>query len=220
VTEENNRQKFDRAFAALPVIAILRGAAPREIVAIGEALLKAGIFILEVPLNSPHPLESIERLKSALSERAVIGAGTVLTSTAVSEAAKAGAELIVSPNIEETVIEETKRLGLVSIPGVLTPSEALAGLAAGADILKLFPGEMLSPVAVKALAAVLPADTRLVLVGGVEPDTPVLYQGSPISGFGIGSALYKPGTDATAVGERARTFVAAVLRATPRVKSI
>jgi 2-dehydro-3-deoxyphosphogalactonate aldolase len=215
MTEQLNRQRFDRAFSTLPVIAIVRGAAPREIVAIGEALLSAGILIIEVPLNSPHPLESIERLKSAIGERAVIGAGTVLTSMAVREAARAGAELIVSPNMEETVIEETRRLGLVSIPGVLTPSEALAGLAAGADALKLFPGEMLDPAAVRALSAVLPADVRLVLVGGVGTDTPAIYRGSPIAGFGVGSALYKPGLDAAAVGERARAFIAALARAAP-----
>ena len=209
---ESNRQKFDRAFASVPLIAILRGVEPDEVTAIAEAIVAAGILILEIPLNSPRPLESIERLVSAQGRRAVIGAGTVLTSKAAQEVAAVGAGLVVSPNMDETVIEETRRLGLVSIPGTLTPSEAFAALSAGADALKLFPGEMVSPAVVRALAAVLPRDARLVLVGGVGLDTPAVYQNSPLAGFGVGSALFKPGLDARTVGLRAEAFVAALGR--------
>ena len=165
---KDNRREFDRVFAAAPLIAILRGIAPEEAVAIAEAILTAGILIIEVPLNSPRPLASIKRLRSALGDRAVIGAGTVLDRQAAREVAAAGATLVLSPNMDAAVIEETKRRGLVSIPGVLTPSEAFAALAAGADALKIFPGEMMSPATVRALAAVLPPGVRLVLVGGVE----------------------------------------------------
>jgi 2-dehydro-3-deoxyphosphogalactonate aldolase len=207
---EDHRQNFDRAFARVPLIAILRGVKPGEVTAIAEAILAAGILIVEVPLNSPRPLESIARLKAALSDIAVIGAGTVLTGKAAYEASEAGAGLILSPNMDATVIAETRRLGLASIPGVLTPSEAFAALSAGADALKLFPGEMLTPAIVRAMAAVLPPHTRLVLVGGVGLDTPAVYQGSPLAGFGAGSALFKPGLDAPAVHARARAFVAAL----------
>jgi 2-dehydro-3-deoxyphosphogalactonate aldolase len=207
---QDHRQKFDLAFARVPLIAILRGVEPGEVTAIAEAILAAGILIVEVPLNSPRPLESIERLKAALSDNAVIGAGTVLTGKAAHEVAEAGAGLILSPNMDATVIGETRRLGLVSIPGVLTPSEAFAALGAGADALKLFPGEMLNPAIVRAMAAVLPPKTRLVLVGGVGLDTPAVYLGSPLAGFGVGSALFKPGLDAPTVRARAQAFVAAL----------
>ncbi|MDP9139074.1 MAG: 2-dehydro-3-deoxy-6-phosphogalactonate aldolase [Pseudomonadota bacterium] len=209
---ETNRQKFDAALTSVPLIAILRGVEPDEVAAIAEAIVAAGILIIEVPLNSPRPLESIERLLAAHGRHAVIGAGTVLTSKAAQEVAAAGAGLVLSPNMDETVIEETKRLGLVSVPGVLTPSEAFAALSAGADALKLFPGEMVSPAIVKAMAAVLPRDARLVLVGGVGLDTPAVYQHAPLAGFGVGSALFRPGLDAKAVGQRARALVAALDR--------
>jgi 2-dehydro-3-deoxyphosphogalactonate aldolase len=210
MTNNDHLQEFNRAFSKAPVVAILRGIEPDEVPVIADAILHAGILIIEVPLNSPHPLKSIERLKSAADGHAVIGAGTVLTRKAAREAAAAGAGLVVSPNMDLGVIEETKRLGLVSIPGVLTPSEALAALHAGADALKLFPGEMLSPVIVRAMAAVLPSDARLLLVGGVGLDTPAVYQDSPIAGFGIGSALFKPGFDAETVASRGRAFLAAL----------
>ena len=207
---KRNLEAFDAAFARVPLIAILRGIEPGEVIAVAEAILAAGILVIEVPLNSPQPLESIERLASTLGDRAVIGAGTVLTSEAARQAAGAGAGLILSPNTNPAVIAETKRLGLVSIPGVFTPTESLAALAEGADLLKLFPGELVSPVIVKALAAVLPSDTRLVLVGGVGLDTPAIYRGSPVSGFGVGSALFKPGVAAPAVRARAQAFKAAL----------
>ena len=201
---------FDAQFARLPLIAILRGVKPDEAVAIGEALTDAGIGILEVPLNSPDPLTSIARLADALEGRAVVGAGTVYRRAEVDAVADNGGTLIVSPNAAAPVIGRAKELGLVAAPGVLTPTEAVAALDAGADLLKLFPGEMLSPAPVKAMAAVLPASTRLVLVGGVTLRSIADYAGTPIAGFGIGSALYKPDLGPDEVRQRARDFVAAM----------
>jgi 2-dehydro-3-deoxyphosphogalactonate aldolase len=201
---------FDAAFAACPLIAILRGLEPGEAVAVGEALVEAGIRILEVPLNSPEPLLSIARLAAALSGRAVVGAGTVYHVAEVDAVADNGGQVIVSPNASPPVIMRTKQLGLVAAPGILTPTEAVSALDAGADLLKIFPGELVSPAVVRAMAAVLPRGTRLVLVGGVTPDTPGLYAGSPVAGYGIGSALFKPGVTPDEVRERARAFVSAV----------
>jgi 2-dehydro-3-deoxyphosphogalactonate aldolase len=201
---------FNAAFADCPLIAILRGLDPGEAVAIGEALVEGGIRILEVPLNSPEPLVSIARLASALSGRAVVGAGTVYRAADVDAVADNGGQVVVSPNANAPVIERTKQLGLVSAPGILTPTEAALALDAGADLLKIFPGELASPAVVKAMAAVLPRGTRLVLVGGVTPDTPRVYAGSPVAGYGIGSALFKPGVSPDDVRERARAFVSSL----------
>jgi 2-dehydro-3-deoxyphosphogalactonate aldolase len=201
---------FDAAFSACPLIAILRGLEPGEAVAVGEALVEAGIRILEVPLNSPEPLLSIARLAAALSGRAVVGAGTVYRIGEVEAVADNGGQIVVSPNANAPVIARTKQLGLVAAPGILTPTEAALALEAGADLLKIFPGELVSPAVVKAMAAVLPRGTRLVLVGGVSLDTPKLYAGSPVAGYGIGSALFKPGVTPKEVRERARAFVSAL----------
>lgn len=201
---------FDAQFARLPLIAILRGIRPDEAVAIGEALTDAGIGILEVPLNSPDPLTSIARLAAALEGRAVVGAGTVYRRAEVDAVADNGGTLVVSPSAGAPVIGRAKELGLVAAPGVLTPTEAVAALDAGADLLKLFPGEMISPAAVKAMAAVLPAGTRLVLVGGVTPQSLTDYAGSPIAGFGVGSALYKPSLSPDDIRARAGAFVKAM----------
>jgi 2-dehydro-3-deoxyphosphogalactonate aldolase len=201
---------FDAAFSACPLIAILRGLEPGEAVAVGEALVEAGIRILEVPLNSPEPLLSIARLAAALSGRAVVGAGTVYRIGEVEAVADNGGQIVVSPNANAPVIARTKQLGLVAAPGILTPTEAALALEAGADLLKIFPGELVSPAVVKAMAAVLPRGTRLVLVGGVSLDTPKLYAGSPVAGYGIGSALFKPGVTPEEVRERARAFVSAL----------
>lgn len=204
-----HRHEFDAAFAECPIIAILRGLKPFEAVSVGEALVAAGIRVLEVPLNSPQPLDSIRQLREALAGRAVVGAGTVYRESDVDDVAEAGGVLIVSPNANAAVIAHAKRLGLVSAPGVMTPTEAISALDAGADVLKLFPGEIITPAAVRAYAAVMPAGTRLVLVGGVTPANLRDYADTPLAGYGIGSALYKPGLSAAEVGERARAFLAA-----------
>jgi 2-dehydro-3-deoxyphosphogalactonate aldolase len=207
---------FDAAFARCSLIAILRGLRPEEAVAVGEAIVSAGIGILEVPLNSPEPLVSIGALAKALAGRAVVGAGTVYREADVDAVAAAGGRIIVSPNANPAVIRRAKHLGLVSAPGVMTPTEAAVALEAGADVIKLFPGEVITPSAVRALAAVMPPGTRLVIVGGVSPETLPAYAATPVAGYGIGSALFKPGLAAAEVGERARSFVAAWREATGR----
>lgn len=204
------RLLFDQHLAALPLIAILRGITPGEAVAVGEELVNAGFGLIEVPLNSPDPLVSIARLSAAFEGRALIGAGTVYRAGEVDAVHDNGGALIVSPNCNPAVIERTKELGLVSAPGVFTPTEAMTALDSGADVLKLFPGEALNPTIVRGMSAVLPKGTRLVLVGGVTPDTLKQWKDAPLAGYGIGSALYKPGLTAQEVGERARAFVAGV----------
>lgn len=194
---------------ALPLVAILRGLTPEEAVDVGEALLDAGFTCLEVPLNSPRPLDSIRRLRDALGDRAVVGAGTVLTPEAVREVVDAGGQIIISPNADVEVIRETVAVGALSMPGVFTATEAFAALKAGAQVLKLFPSEIAGPVGLKALRAVLPADQRLYAVGGVTPDNLAGWAAAGASGYGIGGALFKPGMTAAEVGARARAFVTA-----------
>ncbi|WP_292080200.1 MULTISPECIES: 2-dehydro-3-deoxy-6-phosphogalactonate aldolase [Brevundimonas] len=193
---------------ALPLIAILRGLKPDEAVEVGEAIVAAGFRCLEVPLNSPEPLESIRRLRQALDGRALVGAGTVLNVAAAREVAQAGGQLIISPNTNVEVIAETKTLGLLSLPGFFTPSEAFAALDAGADALKLFPAEIAGPKGLKAVRAVLPAETRIYPVGGVDPDSMSAWRSAGASGFGIGSAVFKPGQSAEQVARQAEAFVA------------
>jgi len=206
----SNVAAFDTAFRRCPLIAILRGVRPGEVVSIAEALFKAGFTLIEVPLNSPDPLESIARLAQAFTGRAVIGAGTVLRESEVAAVRAAGGTMIISPNANPKVIVATVDAGLVSLPGVATPSEAFAALEAGATALKLFPAEGASPAVLKAMRAVLPADIRVLPVGGITPEgmTPWLTAGA--AGFGLGSALYKPGLAADTVGLRARSFIAAL----------
>ncbi|WP_410469619.1 2-dehydro-3-deoxy-6-phosphogalactonate aldolase [Brevundimonas nasdae] len=193
---------------ALPLIAILRGLKPDEAVEIGEAIVAAGFRCLEVPLNSPEPLDSIRRLRQALDGRALVGAGTVLSVAAARAVAEAGGQLVISPNTNVEVIAETKTLGLLSLPGFFTPSEAFAALDSGADALKLFPAEIAGPKGLKAVRAVLPAETRIYPVGGVDPDSMSAWRSAGASGFGIGSAVFKPGQSAEQVGRQAATFVA------------
>ena len=200
--------KFDQAFARLPLIGILRGIRPEESVAVGSVLCAQGWQIIEVPLNSPRPLASIEALSAALPQ-ALVGAGTVLTVDDVRQVHAAGGQLVVSPNFNAAVVRETVRLGMVSLPGVITPSEAFAALEAGASGLKLFPAEMISPVVVKAWRAVLPPRVLLLPVGGIGSSNMAAWRAAGASGFGIGSALYKPGMAPADVALNARLFIAA-----------
>ncbi|MTD99990.1 2-dehydro-3-deoxy-6-phosphogalactonate aldolase [Paracoccus sp. YIM 132242] len=199
---------FDTAFAANPLIAILRGLRPVEAADTATALTSAGFTILEVPLNSPDPLDSIRRMVAAVPD-AIVGAGTVLTADQAGAVAEAGGRIIIAPNFDPRVAAEARRLRLAYCPGVGTVSEAFAALEAGAAALKLFPAEMIPPVAVKAMRAVLPREARLLPVGGIGPSTMASYVAAGADGFGLGSALYKPGQDAATTGERARDFMAA-----------
>ena len=205
--------EFDAAFARCPLIAILRGVTPDEVVAVGEALFDAGFRLIEVPLNSPDPLHSIERLAKAFAGRAVIGAGTVLRAADVAAVRAAGGTMIISPNANVDVIAATRKGGLVSLPGLATPSEAFVALDAGATALKLFPAEGSSPAVLKAIRAVLPAGVRVLPVGGVTPDnmTPWLKAGA--DGFGVGSSLYSPGLAPEQIAIRAHAFIASWQRA-------
>ncbi|MEO7576641.1 MAG: 2-dehydro-3-deoxy-6-phosphogalactonate aldolase [Massilia sp.] len=200
---------FDAAFAALPLVAILRGVQPDEVEAIARAAYDAGFRLIEVPLNSPQALVSIARLAQSMPADALIGAGTVLTVEAVHQVREAGGRLIVMPHADTEVIKAAKAAGMYCVPGAATPTEAFAAAHAGADAVKLFPGELVTPVVVKAIRAVLPKTLRLLPVGGVSPSTMDAYRAAGAAGFGLGSALYAPGLDAAAVGQRARDFVAA-----------
>lgn len=191
------------------LIAILRGVLPDEAEAIGAALIGAGIDRIEVPLNSPDPLDSIERLAKAFGDHAQIGAGTVLTASDVRAVADRGGRLIVSPNADADVIAETKRLGLASFPGVYTASECFAALKAGADGLKIFPAFQMGSKGLKALRDVLPKTTQVYAVGGVGAADFAEWRGAGADGFGIGGALFKPGATATEVSANAQQLVAA-----------
>jgi 2-dehydro-3-deoxyphosphogalactonate aldolase len=204
-----HREAFDAAFARCPLVAILRGVQPHEVEAIGDALVDAGFTIVEVPLNSPDPYESITLLSKRLADKAEVGAGTVLTVEQVERVEAAGGTLIISPNANTAVIAAAAGKGLVAMPGIATPTEAFAALDAGAAALKLFPAEAASPAVLKAMRAILPRDVRVLPVGGVTPDTLTPWHKAGAAGYGLGSALYSPGLDAAAVGERARAFVAA-----------
>jgi len=189
-----------------PLIAILRGIKPEEVPGALKVLTGAGIRIVEVPLNSPQPLESLRLLAAQADGETLIGAGTVLTVDEVYAVAETGARLIVAPNADPAVIARAKSLGLFCLPGVATPSEAFAALKAGADGLKLFPAEALPPAVMKAWLAVLPAGTLLVPVGGISTENMAGYVAAGASGFGIGSALYKPGVSTAGLKERAENF--------------
>ena len=203
--------KFSAAMAELPLVAILRGLKPSEAVPIGDVLVEAGFRLIEVPLNSPQPLESIATLRKRCPQ-ALVGAGTVLTAAEARDVAAAGGELVVAPNFEREVVAETVRLGMVSLPGIMTPTEAFAALAAGAHGLKLFPAELASPAVVKALLAVLPKGTKIVPVGGVGADNLGPWRAAGAAGFGLGSSLYKPGDDAVTVRATAAAVVSAFKR--------
>ncbi len=205
-----HRETFDAAFVRCPLVAILRGVKPDEVEMIGEALVEAGFTIIEVPMNSPQPLDSIARLAKRFAGRAVIGAGTVLRVEDVDAVGAAGGTLIISPNANTAVIAAAAARGYVAMPGIATPTEAFAALEAGAAALKLFPAEAASPAVMKAMRAVLPKDTRMLPVGGVNVDGMGPWLAVGAAGFGLGSALYAPGMTAADVGARARAFVAAL----------
>jgi 2-dehydro-3-deoxyphosphogalactonate aldolase len=200
-------EELKRRLAECPLVAIIRGVTPDEAEEIGEALYAAGIRIIEVPLNSPDPLESIRRLAARMGDRALVGAGTVLDPADVARVKEAGGRIIVSPNTYAPVIAAAAAAGLVSSPGYFTPSEAFEALRAGAHALKLFPAENASPATLKAQKAVLPREVPLLVVGGVKPDgmRPWLQAGA--DGFGLGSGLYAPGRSVEETAMRARAYV-------------
>lgn len=201
------QEKFSQAMQSIPLIAILRGIQPGESIAVGQALVSTGWRLIEVPLNSPQPLDSIAALASTFAD-ALVGAGTVLTPVDVRNVHAAGGQLIVSPNFNAEVVRMAIDLGMVCLPGVMTATEAFAALCAGATGLKLFPAEMASPSVVKALRAVLPTGTLLLPVGGITPSIMQAYLDAGANGFGIGSALYASGKTAEEVRLVATKFIA------------
>ncbi len=205
---------FEQSMRQLPLVAILRGLTPHDAPAIGEALTGEGFTLIEVPLNSPEPLASIRQLAAA-HPHALVGAGTVLTAQEVRAVHGAGGRLVVSPAFDPDVVTTALDLGMVCLPGVLTPSEAFAALRLGAQGLKLFPAEMAPPVVVKALRAVIPAQVPLLPVGGVTPQNLGAYRAAGASGAGLGSALYRPGDDAARVRSQAQAFAQAWREASP-----
>lgn len=195
--------------ATLPLVAILRGVKPDEVEAIGDVLVEEGFRCIEVPLNSPQPFDSIGRLAHRVGDRALIGAGTVMTPAAVGQVADVGGRLIVMPHADAALIREAKARGLVCLPGAATPTEAFGAIAAGADGVKLFPAEGLPPVVVKAWLAVVPKEIPLFAVGGITPQGMAPYRAVGVAGFGLGSALYTPGIDLDALRQAARAFAVA-----------
>ena len=203
-------EDFRRYFAECPLVAIIRGVTPADAHDTAAALFEAGIRIIEVPLNSPDPFESIRIIADAFGDRALVGAGTVLELSGVNKVKEAGGRLIVSPNTNTDVIKAAVAAGLVSSPGYFTPSEAFAAIEAGAHSIKLFPAEAASPAVVKAQKAVLPGDIPLIVVGGVTPQSIPEWLAAGADGFGLGGGLYKPGQDAQTTLTKARDYVEAV----------
>jgi 2-dehydro-3-deoxyphosphogalactonate aldolase len=195
-----------------PLVAIIRGVRPDEAAAIGSAIFEAGIRIIEVPLNSPDPFNSIGRLAATVGDRALVGAGTVLKADDVARVQDAGGRLIVSPDTNPEVIAAAAAAGLVSCPGYYTPSEGFAALRAGAHGLKLFPAENATPAVLKGQLAVLPKDVPIIVVGGIKPDNMQPWLDAGAAGFGLGSGLYKPGQSAEETARKARAYVAGARR--------
>ncbi len=199
--------------ARCPLVAILRGVRPEEVEAVGAALLAEGIAVIEVPLNSPEPIESIRRLAARFGGQALVGAGTVLDPADCARIAAAGGRLVVTPHADPEVVRAAKAAGMLAVPGFLTPGEAFALLKAGADGLKLFPAEAASPAVLKALRAVLPKGVPVLPVGGIEAGNLAPWRAAGAAGFGIGSAIYRPGDTPAVVGAKARALVAALANA-------
>jgi 2-dehydro-3-deoxyphosphogalactonate aldolase len=201
---------FDRYFRQCPLIGIIRGVTADQALATARALYAGGIRIIEVPLNSPDPLKSISSIADALGDDALVGAGTVLTVDDVERVKQARGQLVVSPNMNPEVIGATVAAGMVSCPGIFTPTEAFAALRAGATVIKLFPAEAASPKVVKAMRAVLPKDSTLLIVGGVTPESMRGWLDAGANGFGLGGGLYKPGQSPEETLQKARAYVAAL----------
>lgn len=202
--------RFFSAFSACPLIAILRGLVPDDAAWVGETLFESGIQIIEVPLNSPLPYESIEILRNTLPQSAIIGAGTVTRIEQVSGVSNAGGEIIVSPNTDPSIIKASIEEGMISAPGCLTPSEAFSAIYAGAHALKLFPANIIGAAGVKAIGAVLPRDIPLLAVGGVGPGNMNEFTEVGIAGFGLGSSLFHPGIERAELAKRSIQSVQAV----------
>ena len=203
----NALEELNARLAQCPLVAIIRGVTPAEAGAIGHALVDAGIRIVEVPLNSPQPFESIAVLARAIGDRALVGAGTVLDPADVARVRDAGGRVVVSPNTYVPVIGASVAAGMISLPGYFTPSEAFEAIRAGATGLKLFPAEALSPKVLKAQKAVIPKEVPVLVVGGVAPDSMEPWLEAGAAGFGLGSGLYKPGQSAEETARKARAYV-------------
>jgi 2-dehydro-3-deoxyphosphogalactonate aldolase len=201
--------RFEAALSALPLIAILRGIKPDEAVEVGLRIADTGFRLIEIPLNSPDPFASIAAMRRALPDEVLVGAGTVLAADQIEALAACGADLAVMPHADPALIRTAKAAGLLCVPGIATPTEAFAALAAGADALKIFPAELVTPAILKAIRVVLPKQCRLLPVGGIAPDTMRPFVEAGAAGFGLGSALYKPGMTAEETAANARKFVAA-----------
>jgi 2-dehydro-3-deoxyphosphogalactonate aldolase len=206
----NAKELLSHFLAECPLIAIVRGVRPEEVEAIGDAVREAGIGIIEVPLNSPDPLSSIEKLAKKFGDSMLVGAGTVLDPTEVVKVRDAGGRIIVSPDTNIGVISTAAKAGLVSSPGYFTPSEAFAAIRAGAHALKLFPAEAASPAVLKAQLAVIPRDIPVIAVVGIKPDNMRPWLEAGAAGFGLGSGLYKPGQSSAETLENARAYMAAL----------
>lgn len=200
---------FESACAALPLVAILRGLTPDEAEPVAARLYASGFRLIEVPLNSPDPFTSIDRIRRGLGADTLVGAGTVTTLDAVERLAGIGADLVVMPHGDVAIVSAAKAKGMICVPGIATPTEAFAALYAGADALKLFPAELVIPSVLKAMRSVLPPATRLMPVGGITPDTMAPFVAAGAAGFGLGSALYKHGMTVDEIGHRADRFVTA-----------
>ncbi|MFC7400225.1 2-dehydro-3-deoxy-6-phosphogalactonate aldolase [Chelatococcus sp. GCM10030263] len=209
MTGTSRAARFDEAFSALPLIAILRGLTPREAPGVATALYEAGFRLIEVPLNSPEPFESIRIIRDLLPTDVLVGAGTVTRIDDVRQLADIGADLVVMPHGDVEIIRAAVAAGMICTPGIATPTEAFAALAAGAAALKIFPAELIGPPIIKAMRAILPKDVRLVPVGGITPTTMEPFLAAGAAGFGLGSALYKPGSAAQDVRAKAVEFVKA-----------
>ena len=203
----NRKSRLAAALARLPLVAILRGLRPDEAADIGLALEQAGFALVEVPLNSPDPFTSIATLRRVLRPDTLVGAGTVTRLADVERLQRIGADIVVMPHADTAVIRAASAAGLLCVPGIATPTEAFAAMAAGADALKLFPAELVTTGVMKAMRAVLPADVPLLPVGGITPASLAPWRQAGAAGFGLGSALYRPGLDAAAVAANAADFV-------------